>query len=143
MTRRSSAMDWSEFRRLPRGEEIARSVLGGEKPKGEPRRGRMNKLEAMYAQHLESERMAHRIARWSFEGIKLRVGAPIEGKRPAYFTCDFNVWDSHGRLTFHEVKGYRWREQMAKLRAAAELYPEHPFALCEWVNGAWRIQWLR
>lgn len=141
-SRASKAMTWDDLRSLPRGNEIADAALGiSPKPEPVARRGVMNLLEQRYAAELESQRRTGLITRWEFERIKLRVGAGVGGKHAGWYVPDFAVW-CHARLDFHETKGYRWREQMAKLKAAADLYPEHRFALVEF-DGSWRIQWLR
>ena len=73
-----------------------------------------------------------------FEAMKLHVGAGLDGLRPAFYCPDFAVWRPLSRAPeFHETKGFRFREQMAKLKAAALVYPEFLFVLVEWKDSTW------
>jgi hypothetical protein len=80
-------------------------------------RGKMNRLESAYAQHIELERLAGVWQWWVYEGIKLRLASG------AYYTPDFALIDAGGHLVIHETKGH-WREAAkVRIKVAAELYP--------------------
>ncbi|MEI5998256.1 DUF1064 domain-containing protein [Paraburkholderia bengalensis] len=79
--------------------------------------GKMNKSEAAYAAHLESQKHAGQILWYRFEGIKLRLADNT------FFTPDFAVIVASGALELHEFKGFMEDDANVKLKAAASQYP--------------------
>ena len=61
---------------------------------------RMNKLEAMYAAHLEALRRAGKIIFWRFESAKFRLADRT------WYTPDFYIMRQDGTLEIHETKGF-------------------------------------
>lgn len=79
--------------------------------------GTMNNTEAAYAQLLELQRHAGKVAWYRFEGVKLRLADST------FYTPDFAVMLSDGRMEMHEVKG-RWEDDArVKIKVAADQYP--------------------
>lgn len=66
---------------------------------GRLKAGQMNKTETAYAQELELRKRYGEIARYRFEGIKLRLADNT------FYTPDFAVMLANGQLEMHEVKG--------------------------------------
>lgn len=85
--------------------------------------GQMNKTEAEYAALLEQMRHAGTVAWWKFEGVKLRLADNT------FYTPDFAVMLSGGRMQLHEVKGHWMDDARAKIKIAADLYPFEFIAL--------------
>lgn len=79
--------------------------------------GAMNKTEAAYAAHLESQRAAGQVLWFRFEGLKLRLADNT------FYTPDFAVMAADGQLECHEVKGYWQDDARVKIKVAAEQYP--------------------
>lgn len=79
--------------------------------------GQMNKTEAEYAALLEQMRRAGTVAWFKFEGVKLRLADNT------FYTPDFAVMLSGGRMQMHEVKGHWMDDARAKIKIAADLYP--------------------
>jgi hypothetical protein len=87
---------------------------------GRLRDGTMNQTEARYAEKLEAERVAGRVAWWKFEAIRLKL-APN-----TFLTVDFFVMYADGRLEAIDVKGAKAIVQddaKAKAKIAADMYP--------------------
>ncbi len=84
--------------------------------------GEMNKLEAKYAEHLESQRMLGEVAEWHYEAIKLRL-AP-----KTFYDTDFLVMLPDGELQIHEVKGFWEDDARVKIKVAADKFPFRFFA---------------
>lgn len=85
--------------------------------------GQMNKTEAEYAALLEQMRRAGTVAWFKFEGVKLRLADNT------FYTPDFAVMLSGGRMQMHEVKGHWMDDARAKIKIAADLYPFEFIAL--------------
>lgn len=84
---------------------------------GRLKAGEMNKTEAAYAEHLESQRRRGEILWFKFEAIKLRLA------NNTFYTADFFVLTAHSFLEIHEVKG-RWMDDArVKIKVAASIYP--------------------
>jgi hypothetical protein len=100
-----------------------------------PQRGRMNKTEAAYAQHLDALKLAGEIVGYRFEAMTLRLA-----DRTSY-TPDFLVETVDGpRLEFHEVKGF-WRDDArVKFKVAAELFPMFAFVEVKRKERRWACQ---
>lgn len=79
--------------------------------------GQMNRTEAEYAALLEQMRRAGMVAWFKFEGVKLRLADNT------FYTPDFAVMLSGGRMQMHEVKGHWMDDARAKIKIAADLYP--------------------
>ncbi len=86
---------------------------------------RMNQLEYEYARLLTAQAEANQIHKWRFEAVKLRLGDQC------WYMPDFWIELPDGRVELHETKGH-WRDDAkAKIRVAAELYPEFRFFAVE------------
>lgn len=84
---------------------------------GRMKTGQMNKTEAEYAEHLQILKNCGEIAWYRFEGMKFRLADNT------FYTPDFAVMRSDGRLEMHEVKGF-WRDDArVKIKVAADIYP--------------------
>lgn len=88
-----------------------------------PRRGRMNKTEAAYAQHLELLVRAKQIRSWAFEPIRLRLA------KGAWYTPDFLVVRLDRSMELHEVKGFMREAAHLRLKVAAQEHPEFLFVV--------------
>ena len=85
---------------------------------GRTARGVMNKTEARYASEvLDVRKAAGEIAEYWYESVKLRLA---DG---SWFTVDFFVMLSDGRLEAHEVKGHWRTAERVRIKVAAERYP--------------------
>jgi len=84
---------------------------------GRLKTGEMNKTEAAYDAHLQSQRQAGQIVWHKFEGIKLRLADNT------FYTADFAVLASDMVLELHEVKGFWQEDARAKIKIAAAMYP--------------------
>ena len=85
--------------------------------------GQMNRTEAEYAALLEQMRRAGTVAWFKFEGVKLRLADNT------FYTPDFAVMLSGGRMQMHEVKGHWQDDAKVKIKVAADLYPFEFIAL--------------
>lgn len=97
------------------------------------RKRSMNKLEAAYAQHLESLKRLGQIEWWAFEPMRLKL-ADGTYYRPDFASC------AGGRLTFHETKGHMREAARVRLNVAAELYPFPFFLVRKKPHGQWDIK---
>lgn len=92
------------------------------KPKGLLALGRMkpgaqNKTELAYEESLRQMVLSGEVAWFKFEGIKLRLADST------FYTPDYAVMLSDGRIEMHEVKGF-WRDDArAKIKIAAAMFP--------------------
>ena len=77
----------------------------------------MNRTEAEYAALLEQMRQAGTVAWFKFEALKFRLADNT------FYTPDFAVMLSGGRMQMHEVKGHWMDDARAKIKIAADLYP--------------------
>jgi hypothetical protein len=87
-------------------------------PRPNPRRGRMNKLEARFeAEEIIPRVRIGEILWYGFEAIKIRLA---DG---AWYTPDFVIQDSYGLISLIEVKGF-WREAArVRVKVAADKVP--------------------
>jgi hypothetical protein len=76
-----------------------------------------NKLEADYAEHLEAERQAGRIARWWPKPFKVRLA------NRCWYEADFLVQLPDGALEIHETKGFMRDDALLKLKFLVQTYP--------------------
>ncbi|MFJ3685522.1 hypothetical protein [Pseudomonas sp. NPDC090208] len=88
---------------------------------GRMEKGKMNKTEEAYAQHLDLLRMAGEVLWFKFEPFALDL-APKTTYRP-----DFLVQVASGHLEVHEVKGFWEDDARVKIKVAAELFPVFKF----------------
>ena len=89
--------------------------------KGRLKSGEMNKTEAAYAQFLESEKQAGRVAAYWFESLKLKIA---DGK--CWLTPDFLILRPDGSLELHDTKGSTavfMDDAKVKMKVAASQYP--------------------
>jgi hypothetical protein len=84
---------------------------------GRLKQGTMNKTEAAYAALLDQRKLAGEIAWHKFEGLKFRLADNT------FYTPDFVVMLTDGRLQAHEVKGFWQDDARAKIKIAADMYP--------------------
>ena len=98
-----------------------------------PKRGRMNKTEAAYAQHLHALQLGGKVKGWRFESLTLRLADATR------YTPDFLVELFVGPLELHEVKGF-WRDDArVKFKVAAELFPMFRFVAVKRKNRQWDL----
>lgn len=101
------------------------------------RRREMNKTEARYAQILEADKQAGRIASWHYEGMTLRWGTLDN----IQYTADFLVFDgiaADGRIRLIETKGAKlFKDTSQKFKAARNQWPQFEFQLWQLKKGAW------
>ena len=95
--------------------------------------GRMNKLEAAYAQLLDLRKHAGEILWWKFEGMTLKLAGDTR------YTPDFSVVTFSGSLNFYETKGFMREAARVRLNVAASMFP-FPFYLVRRVKGDWVIE---
>jgi len=96
--------------------------------------GKMNKLEARYAAHLELRKTVGEIRDWRFEPMKLRLA------KSTFFDVDFlvEVKDAWGTMTdeysieLHEVKGHWEDDARVKMKVAAAMFPWWTFRGVQW-----------
>lgn len=84
---------------------------------GRLKTGAMNKTEQAYADHLARLQHAGEILWFKFEGVKLRLADNT------FYSPDFAVMMSDGRIQIHEVKGFWQDDARVKIKVAADLYP--------------------
>lgn len=96
--------------------------------------GKMNKLEAQYANSLEIRKMAGAIRDWRFEPFKLRLADKT------YYSPDFLVITAEDLVEFHEAKGFWEDDARAKIKVAAEQFPWFRFRAVRYVKKAWDIE---
>lgn len=140
-----TAAEWRRFQGLePAGADLARpeiaklsksaiSSLSSPPEHLRPKRGRMNKTEAAYAQHLHALQLAGKVKGWRFESVTLRLADATR------YTPDFLVELFVGPLELHEVKGF-WRDDArVKFKVAAELFPMFRFVAVKRKNRQWEL----
>lgn len=98
--------------------------LNALRAKGRMKKGELNRTEAAYAQYLEGEKQAGRIADFWFESLKLKVA---DGA--CWYLPDFMILRPNGELELHEVKGSpRIFADDAKVKCKS-VATQYPFAL--------------
>ena len=83
------------------------------------KKGRMNRLEAAYAQHLQTQVLTGAIESYFFESVKLTLADSLA----CSYTPDFMVIRADGVVEFHEVKGHWEDDARVKIKVAADKYP--------------------
>jgi hypothetical protein len=98
--------------------------------------GQMNGLEKRYAAHLGLRKLTGEIADWRFEAIKLRL-AP-----KTYYSPDFAVVTTSGRIELHETKGHWEDDARVKVKVAAAMFPWFDFVgvQMEKRNKTWQFE---
>jgi hypothetical protein len=76
-----------------------------------------NKLESDYADHLEADRQANKIARWWPKPFKVRLA------NRCWYEADFLVQLLDGTLEIHETKGFMREDALLKLKFLVQTYP--------------------
>ena len=124
----------------------AKQYLNGEhirKPKGKEltKSPYRSKLEAYYAEYLETLRLAGIIKGWKHEPEKFQI---TFGKEPTSYIPDFQVTNLDGSIEWHETKFCAYidkkgkkrtpkqaKEGLLKLKIARDKYPQYPWYLVE------------
>jgi hypothetical protein len=96
--------------------------------------GEMNKTEALYAVHLDVQKVAGEVLWWKFEGIKLRLADNT------FLTVDFAVLPADGILSMDEIKGHWMDDARVKMKVAASLYPFRFRALKPKKGGGYDVE---
>lgn len=122
---------------------VARKRAGGARgargARHEP--GKMNKLEADYAAHLDQLKAAGEIFHWDFEKVTLVIA---DGAKRVRYTPDFMVFRApDAQIEFHETKGFFEEDAKVKLKVAASAYPRFVFKLVRKIakkdGGGWSV----
>jgi hypothetical protein len=92
--------------------------------------GRMNKLEAAYADHLARKLRKGEVLEYKFESLKFRLADKT------YYTPDFLVIMADGIVEIHEVKGFWMDDARVKIKVAAEQFP-FVFRAVKRFRGGW------
>ena len=98
--------------------------------------GRMNKLEAAFAQHLQRLQQAGEILYWLFEPMKLNLTG--SGWLCTY-TPDFLAVAADGTMELYEVKGHWEDDARVKVRVAADRFPFRFIGVTR-VKGVWQFE---
>jgi len=93
--------------------------------------GRMNKLEARWAQTLDARQKLGEVAWWRFEAVTLRLADACR------YTPDFLVGLADGTLELHECKGFMRDDARVKMLVCAEMYPCFRVRLVRRPKGVW------
>lgn len=106
--------------------------------KGRMKDGTMNRTEARYAAHLETEKLAGNVAAYWFESLKVKIA---DGA--CWYTPDFVVLRPDGTLELHEVKGSPkifQDDAKVKVKACATQYPFRMIVVYPRKGGDWQSQ---
>lgn len=141
MTEEITVDQYKEYQktgRLPDSLRVARRPECEDSQGSKPRRtstpGRMNKTETLYANELESARLAGEIVCWIFEPLKLRLA------KATYYSPDFLVVHLDGSMAFHEVKGHWEDDARVKIKCAAEKFTMFKFLAVTRSRGGWSTE---
>lgn len=138
-----SFLEWKEERERPAMvAAVERIAPAAARPRHET--GKMNKLEAKYAAHLELRKTTGEILEWRFEPMKIRL-APS-----TFFDIDFLVWfgptwsdpTAPWLIQLHEVKGHWEDDARVKMKVAATMFPWWTFRGVQWDKTAkdWKFE---
>ncbi len=124
----------------PRGGSRYAGLAGGEVRT----RGRMNKTEASYAEHLEAQKQAQEILDYTFERVKLRLTDPLPGERAVWFTGDFLILDNDRQHWLDDVKGSGPDNDASVLRVKTchLAWPWWKYRIVRRRGGAWQFREL-
>lgn len=104
------------------------------RPRGRRREpGKMNRLEARYAEHLRARQIDGEVVWFAFEAWRFRLADRT------YYNPDFAVQLADGTLEAHEVKGFWEDDARVKVKVAAEMHPVL-FVAVRWVKGCWEYE---
>jgi hypothetical protein len=93
----------------------------------------MNKTEARYATRLDGLIACGGVHSHVFEGLKFRLADKT------WYTPDFLVVLTDGRMELHEVKGGFIRDDAkVKYKVAREMFPMFGWRMMQWKQGEWR-----
>lgn len=116
---------WAEMQRQGRIGAATPLEVKGVRPRTE--RG-MNSWERLYAQELESRRMAGEILWWGYEAIKLRL-ADATFYSPDFAVLGLQLPDPSPVLQFVEIKGFLREDAAIKFKVAAAAFPWARFTM--------------
>lgn len=103
------------------------------KGKKKPRYGKMNLLEAAYAEVLAVRELKGEVIWWGFEALRFRLA---DG---TYYCPDFAVQLADGTIELHETKG-RWMESARlRIKVAADRFPFR-FVAIKNIKGKWEYE---
>jgi hypothetical protein len=105
--------------------------------RGRHKPGVMNKTEAAYAAHLESERLCGEVEWFVFEAVTFKLAADTR------YTPDFLVMMPMGFLECHEVKGFWQDDAKVKIKVAAAKFPFRFVAIkarAKKDGGGWSVE---
>ena len=91
----------------------------------------MNKTEALYALELDDLKRNGVVSEWWFESIKLRLA------KRTWYTPDFFVLFSDGRMSFVEIKGFLRDDAAVKFKTIREKFSWAEFVMIRRVKGLW------
>jgi 3'-phosphoadenosine 5'-phosphosulfate sulfotransferase (PAPS reductase)/FAD synthetase len=122
---------------------FGRTRARGRTTRREP--GKMNKLEAAYAEVLQARKLAGEIVDWAFEPEKLRLADMT------WYSPDFRVLHLDGQLEFVETKACRKNgvplyedDARVKIKVAAETHWMYRFVgayrLPKGMGGGWKME---
>lgn len=106
------------------------------KPKTPGRRG-MNKTEARFFQDLLIEKTRGIWVSVAFESVRLKVlDIDTDGnhKGQSWYKPDFTCVRPDETVAYFEVKGYEYKAEMLRFKAAVHAHPHHDFFLVRWVD---------
>lgn len=119
----------TRWKKIPPGVKVAGATPV---PTVKAPRSRMNKLEAAYAEILKLSQMAGEVRWWAYEPLKFRLA------KRTFFTPDFIVLGSDGRIEAIEVKGFLRDDAAIKFKCAREMYPWINWCMVIRKGGQWK-----
>ena len=91
----------------------------------------MNKTEAQYSYELDMQQIDGVVDRYWFERIKFKLAYKT------FYTPDFLVRYTDGRLQCVEIKGFLRDDAAVKFKLAREMFPWAEFVMLRRVKGEW------
>ena len=91
----------------------------------------MNKTEAQYSYELDWRKQEGVVEEYWFERVKLKLAYKT------FYTPDFLVRYTDGRLVFVEIKGFLRDDAAVKFKLAREMFPWAEFVMLRRVKGEW------
>lgn len=99
-----------------------------------------NKTEAAYDEVLRRRQLVGEIEAYRFEPMSLIISHNVPGKRNALsYKPDFLVVTKEA-FEFHEVKGFMRSRDLARMKAAAEMFPWFKFIIVRWEKKTWTFE---
>lgn len=99
-----------------------------------------NKTEAAYDEVLSRRKLCGEIEDYRFEPLSLIISHNVPGKRNALsYKPDFLVVKKDC-FEFHEVKGFMRSRDLARMKAAAEMFPWFKFIVVRAEKGNWTFE---